>query len=154
MTHRRRGLSSSTLVALVGTLSVVGCGRRDMSPVTGRVTHEGRPVAAAVVQFIPSRGPMSAATTDADGRFRLRTFGTGDGALTGTHTVVVVPWVGAMDEPEKRPVVERSPPERADIPPVYRQAHTSPLVAAVISNRQNDFEFVLDAAEPALPRTP
>jgi len=140
--------------AVVAGFAALGCGRRDMGPVTGRVLHRGRPVASAVIQFIPRRGPMAAATTDAAGRFQLRTFGTGDGALTGTHTVVVVPWCGSDDTPEKRPIEEIVLPERPDIPPVYRQPHTSPLVAAVTARGPNEFEFQLDAEPPRPPRSP
>ena len=135
-------------------LVVAGCSRREMGPVSGRVTHRGQPVAAAVVQFLPSNGPMAASTTDAAGRFRLRTFGTGDGALTGTHSVVVVPWFDEMGAGENQPLEELVLPERPDIPAVYRQPHTSPLTADVTSRGPNEFEFALDAADPPQPRKP
>jgi hypothetical protein len=140
--------------AVAAGLVLAGCSRREMGPVTGRVTHRGQPVAAAVVQFLPSNGPMAAATTDAAGRFQLRTFGTSDGALTGTHTVVVVPWFDEMGAAENQLLEELVLPERPDIPAVYRQPHTSPLTAAVTSRGPNEFEFALDAANPPPPRKP
>jgi hypothetical protein len=140
--------------AVAAGIVLAGCSRREMGPVTGRVTHRGQPVAAAVVQFLPSNGPMAAATTDAAGRFQLRTFGTSDGALTGTHTVVVVPWFDEMGAAENQLLEELVLPERPDIPAVYRQPHTSPLTAAVTSRGPNEFEFALDAANPPPPRKP
>jgi len=140
--------------AVAAGLVLAGCSRREMGPVSGRVTHRGQPVAAAVVQFLPSNGPMAAATTDAAGRFQLRTFGTGDGALTGTHTVVVVPWFDEMGTAENQPLEELVLPERPDIPALYRQPHTSPLTAAVTSRGPTEFEFALDATDPPLPRKP
>lgn len=151
--RRWRRLALAACAAAAGLL-VAGCGRRAMGPVSGRVTHRGQPVAAAVVQFIPSNGPMAAATTDTGGRFQLRTFGTGDGALTGTHTVVVVPWFPGVGNAEKQPLEELASPERPDIPAVYRQPHTSPLTAAVTSRGPNEFEFALDADDPPPPRSP
>lgn len=64
-------------------------------PAAGRLLFEGRPVAAALVTFVPEarhlgRRCMAFGVTDAAGRFSLRTFGGfGDGAVAGVHRVRV-----------------------------------------------------------------
>ena len=61
-----------------------------MTPVTGVVTLDGKPVEGAAVMFMPKAGGRPATgTTDDKGRFELQTETAGDGALLGEHTVTV-----------------------------------------------------------------
>lgn len=76
-------------VGLVLVLLAAGCREKGppLVPVTGSVTESGRPLAGALVMFIPENGSPSGAKTDVQGRFELR-FGDGRrGALSGRHTV-------------------------------------------------------------------
>ena len=72
-------------------LSLVGC---DVSPrpvpVTGLVTYGGMPVAGAQVMFTPATGRPAEGTTDEQGKFKLTTTESGDGALPGAHQVTIV----------------------------------------------------------------
>jgi len=135
-----------TLVC-AGVLLAAGCGRQDMGRVAGRVTFQGRPVPDAVVNFLPTKGPMSAGKTDADGRFALNTFAKGDGALAGRCQVCIAPYV----EPPSPESLMKEPPRpaptidmRTDIPKAYRAPSTSPLTAEVQPGRMNSFEFALE----------
>jgi hypothetical protein len=72
----------------VVTSLLLGCGQR-LTPVTGRVTFEGQPLAGAEVKFLRAEGPPASGTTDADGRFTLST-GAQRGAARGSYAVSVV----------------------------------------------------------------
>ncbi|GAB6166712.1 hypothetical protein JCM19992_27120 [Thermostilla marina] len=93
----------SKIVGIAITLNVafwLGCGgsgdRPKTYPVEGTVTLNGKPVAGATVVFAPVVGGGSESTpqaaqgkTDANGRYVLSTFETGDGAMPGEYTVIV-----------------------------------------------------------------
>ena len=70
--------------------ALVGCGRRDLARVSGRVVFKGQPVANALVMFVPPAGPAAGAVTDAEGRYALRTGGAyGNWVFTGRCEVSV-----------------------------------------------------------------
>ncbi len=72
-------------------LVAVGCGRQGptLLPVSGVVTLDGRPVAEAGLIFTPvEEGPVASGSTDAQGRFQLRTVNE-FGAVAGEHLVTV-----------------------------------------------------------------
>jgi hypothetical protein len=88
--------SLSFLVAGFVGLVLCGCGNQSMAPVKGQVVFNGQPVKNAAVTFSPSGAPGQKETgkpgtgfTDEDGRFQLSTFSNYDGALLGTHAVLV-----------------------------------------------------------------
>lgn len=83
------GLASALAVCVLS-----GCGGPDTPPVAaagGVVTYKGAPVEGARIMFHPVEGGArtSYGTTDASGRFKMSTFGTGDGALLGRHKVAI-----------------------------------------------------------------
>jgi hypothetical protein len=93
---------AAVLLGVVGAL--VGCGppAAKLVPAAGRVTIGGRPAAAISVQFLPDdvpgeTRPTSFAVTDAEGMFQLKTYDGQDGAVEGSHTVLLV------DTTEERP---------------------------------------------------
>jgi hypothetical protein len=85
------------LTVLVACLLPCGCGGPGykLAPVSGRVTLNGKPLAAVQVSFQPSQegksepGPGSFGATDADGRYSLKTVTEppADGAVVGRHVV-------------------------------------------------------------------
>lgn len=94
--------SSATIVVLVA--GAVGCRPPEAKLVSaeGIVTIKGRPAADIMLQFVPdpqegALRPTSFAVSDADGRFRLRTYDGKEGAVEGEHTVVL------SDTLEERP---------------------------------------------------
>jgi hypothetical protein len=114
---------------------------------TGMVSHRGRPLAGALVNFaiqIPdAKRPdvvhthQAVAFTGPDGNFRLRTFREGDGAVAGTHRVRIA--IPVATEPTE-------PPRRAPasvIPQRYASFDSSGLTAEVNPAGPNRFEFTL-----------
>lgn len=74
---------------------VVGCGksggdRPETYPVNGVVTYKGLPVPDAQVTFSPEgQGQAAFGRTDAEGKYALTTFDSGDGAVAGRYKVAV-----------------------------------------------------------------
>jgi len=95
-------------VALV--LGCYGCNSSDVSLgiVNGKVTIDGKPLANAIVTFVPKQGGRAAlGTTDPDGNYQL-IYSTRKGALVGTHdvTIQVNPeGVGASTESQEAPSI-------------------------------------------------
>ena len=85
---------------------------RPTIPVEGQVLVGGRPAEGVQVFFHPhdaSQRGKPRGVTDAEGRFRLRTYQDGDGAPAGEYAVTVY-WPGP-DNPQV-PVEDRLPPDR------------------------------------------
>ena len=87
---------------LAGTgLMLSGCGETKpygVSPVSGRITMDGKPLADARVTFFPLRAaeantsqspPEAMGTTDAEGRYQLKTVFDDEGAAPGRNRVVI-----------------------------------------------------------------
>lgn len=96
---------------------IIGCGSSApmLVPAEGVVLIDGEPAADISVQFLPDEiegelRPTSYGVTDADGRFTLKTYDQGDGAVVGGHNVILV------DTLEERPAQgeEFSRPPRLD----------------------------------------
>jgi hypothetical protein len=113
------------------------------------VTYKGQPVAGAEVAFLPvgDDATLSAAsaTTDANGRYALRTFfSAGDevaGARPGEYRVTITKTElppGELD-PYKNPEIQR--PKHL-LPEKYADAKTSPERRTVEAKR-NVFDFTL-----------
>ncbi len=109
-----RATRAAMLVAAICSVGT-GCSRPDyeVAPVSGRVTMGGRGLAGVAVNFQPvskgpdqpNPGPGSYGTTDADGRFVLRTIeGDAEGAVVGTHRVRLRTKAPAQDPADDRAV--------------------------------------------------
>jgi len=82
------------LMSLLAAAAVCGCNRAgypDTTPVTGTVTYKGEPVEGATVQLTPNspEGKPANARTDAQGKFKMKTFQDDDGAVPGKYGVTV-----------------------------------------------------------------
>jgi len=120
--------------------------RKQVIPVTGRVLLDGVPVEAATVNFHSETEDLAAyGRTDADGRFRLTTYETNDGAVPGKHVVtikkVITNTVLNPDDPEAEPL---SSTEEWVIPERYSKKETSEQSAEVTEEGENDFTFELE----------
>ena len=91
------------LPLLCGLICVVsGCGERDRSvvPVSGVVKLDDKPLAGAIVAFVPMMqegyavGVASKGETDANGHFSLTTTDDRSGALVGEHSVRISTFKG------------------------------------------------------------
>jgi hypothetical protein len=98
-----KGISCVRLIVLGLGLLAAGCGGGPkVVPAEGVVKINGKEAGNIAIQFQPDGlkgglGPTSFASTDAEGKFRLRTSDGRDGAVVGTHLVILT------DELEDRP---------------------------------------------------
>ncbi len=130
----------------------------------GVVQHEGRPVDGAVVTFLAraeAGGELSAVgLTDSSGRFELKTYRPGDGAIAGSHRVSIekrslggaepdsgTPFA-TQQEYEAARAAEARPKPVSRIPPRYGSFESSGLTAEVTAKGPNDFVFKLDDSGP------
>jgi hypothetical protein len=74
-------------------LAIPGCGDSGPTivPVSGTMTFKGKPVANALVTFMPEHGRPSSAQTDDEGRFTLSYDREHEGVLVGKHKVWISP---------------------------------------------------------------
>lgn len=90
---REGGRRWAAVGASVVLLLVLGCGAPDDQPelgeVSGTITKGGEPLADAWVEFLPKEGRLSAARTDANGKYVLNYTYEAPGAKVGTHTVKI-----------------------------------------------------------------
>lgn len=97
----------------------------------------------AIVRFVPRNRPGASGVTDDDGRYRLSTKASFDGAFAGGHTVTVVPWLLGVGDAPTDPRLTAPPEDRKDIPEQYRVSYTTPLKADVVAGRENTADFEL-----------
>jgi hypothetical protein len=139
--------------------AICGCGsgHPNVVPVSGAVTYQGQPVSGAQVNFMaPGAARAAYGVTDAEGKFRLSTFGTDDGALIGSHIVTVakptetVTGAGmSADDPDggyaaAMAQAAKSPAVKSELPDKYANAQTSGLTAEVTQAGPNEFTFPLE----------
>ncbi|HBO46271.1 MAG TPA: hypothetical protein DD670_20565 [Planctomycetaceae bacterium] len=86
--RRHFGMSIWAVALLVG---LTGCSdRHSVAPVEGKVIYRNAPVKFGSVSFQPEVGPRATGRIQADGTFRLSTYGEHDGAILGRHRVRIV----------------------------------------------------------------
>ena len=156
----------SFLVFVVISYLLVGCSesieKRKMTPVSGKVLYQGKPVEGALVRFIADKLSISAsATTNAEGQYRLTTYDTDDGAVDGDHLVVIskldiTATNEALSDPAKAQEeylkmmsssgIKGAPPrasQKALLPAKYSDLKTSGLRRTVIAGEAASFTFDL-----------
>lgn len=134
------------LALLVVACLAAGCGGRNVAPVSGRVTLDGKPVAGVHVGFQPiavgkdqNAGGGSYAITDADGRFTLRLVeGDSPGAIVGKHRVEITTRTEANNATDLR--VKAADP-KAVIPAKYNR--NSALTFDVPAGGTDSADFAL-----------
>lgn len=138
-------------------LSLGGCGggndgRLPTAPVEVTVNYNGKPVEGAVVTFTTLEPPPAFGKTDAAGIAKLQTYEEGDGAILGSHTVMIVKqeFDGVIKEEadteseDYNPAPGASPiPKIKDLlPKKYALPGTTDLKAEVVKG-DNKFTFDL-----------
>jgi hypothetical protein len=126
------------IVALATIYTGCGSSKTPTAEVSGKVTYQGKPLAAGAVLFQPASGPAAKGEISPDGSFRLSTFGSHDGAILGTHKVGISCYApAAAKSPSQEPGLGKPL-----IPEKYLNFQTSGLTAEVTSDA-NHFEFEL-----------
>lgn len=152
-----------TFLGLLFLSSVLaGCGRRELLvPGEGVVTLDGKPVAGATVFLLSDGGESRTATakTEADGTFRLATYGA-DGIAPGNYRVIVgeakaapqddpQPTGGTLGSRERaawQKTSSRQTPGGLRIPRLYTDPSTTPLRCSVPF--QGELRLDLHATRP------
>jgi hypothetical protein len=145
----REALRRMVLLSLL--TATAGCGSDDgptLARVQGTVKHDNKPLANALVVFLPETpGALSASgTTDNEGYYQLMTRSPGDGVLIGKHRVTVM-----ARGPDQKLPEDQNPtglpggnfvPGDPLIPEKYFSPETSGLTAEVKSGKNTlDFEL-------------
>lgn len=130
------------VLIIAGVASLHGCGSRNPAThaVTGTVSYQGKLVEGAGVMFMPSSGRPASGRTDAQGRFTLRTYKDGDGAIVGENVVSISKMIPVPGDDAKDPMLKRM---SSVLPTRYATPTTSPLKATVSAAGPNDFTFEL-----------
>ena len=121
----------------VCSLLLAGCGEKapptlSVYPVEGQVIWNGKPLSGARVTFYPKdwktdkSNNYPTAITEAEGRYRLTTHNTGDGAPGGKYTALVI-------YNKLVPVGAGAMPGRNVLPKKYERPETSDLHVEVVS---------------------
>jgi hypothetical protein len=119
-------------------LLLAGCQSSRTQPVTGRVVFkDGTPLTGGWVMLESvdrAKTQGARAEIQKDGTFQLGTYGSSDGAIEGTHRVLILP---------PPPPVGASPAKAAVIHPRFRSFSTSNLECTV-GKAQNHFVFEVE----------
>ena len=147
-----------SILATVGIV-LTGCSnssRPPTYPVTGTVTMQGKPVAGAVITFVPTsnEGEAASAISDSDGKYALTTWRPGDGARPGEYRVKVSKQEQQTVDPskmvknlsieeEQKIYVESKkprPPAKSLIPSKYQDESSSGL-SHTVPNGSSTFDI-------------
>lgn len=128
-------LPSRVFLSIVLCLFVSGCGGPEgpeLVPVSGKILLDGKPVAGALVRFVPDSGPSSGGETNEQGEFSLIGPGSLPGAITGTHTVTVgCPYNPGQGSSPDGSTQAPSEGPGCSLPLKYSDVSTSGVTAAV-----------------------
>lgn len=132
-----------------------GCGKPEgpeYAKVTGTVTVDGKPAAGVNVTFHPdatkgTKGPVSAATTDDQGKFVLHGPGGKEGAVVGWYKVTVEcpPDPGMFSSPSGPTEEKSGPPKPKDcnVPKKYADITKTDLTFEVKAGQENTINIDL-----------
>jgi len=155
------GKLAASILVTVGIV-LAGCSNSSKPPtypVTGTVTWRGKPLAGAVITFVPTAadGEAASAISDSEGKYALTTWEAGDGARPGQYRVKLSKQDRATVDPskmvknltieeEQKIYVENKkppPPAKSLIPSKYQDDQTSGLVHTV-ENKPTTFDIKME----------
>lgn len=141
---------------------LIGCGSaasgppEPVFPVSGVITHKGKPVVGADVTFRNQEKKRAGfGRTDEEGRYQLTTFSQNDGAVEGKSVVTVAKYAEAVasapvadiDSEAYQPpgIGDNTGPAKVsgELPEKYSEGKSSGLFANVLSTGENKFDFEL-----------
>lgn len=135
MKHLRQTLILSLILAMIAAVAS-GCSkpRRELAPLTGKVTFEGKPLQFGSVTMEHSSGQPATAAIQSDGTFAMATIGEGEGAAVGKWRVRI--GCNEAQDPAKRPAPgQPAIPGKSLIPERYASFDLSGLVVDVRPGR-------------------
>jgi hypothetical protein len=140
-----------TLFLLLCAVAGAGCGGGEkVVSVSGKVTHNGKPVPGLVVSFVPQNATetgVSTGKTNEDGEYKLTVAKTGrSGAVVGTHKV----WVSVPRKPREKDKDQKNAPreaapqvsaEVAEVLRKYGRLETTPMTVEVTGGEPVDLKL-------------
>ncbi len=130
-------------------LGATGCNRGpQLTPVSGTVILDGKPIGGAGVMFQPvAGGPAASGVTDESGQFTLTTDPFGPGAVLGEHRVTVTKSTVLGIEFGESGDEEAGPPMNVEVqdavPTRYARPETSGLTQNVRQAQSNGYDLTL-----------
>jgi hypothetical protein len=125
-----------------------GCGKGSTSAVSGTATFDDKPLANAMITFIPqgeTQGSRATARTDANGKFTLVTPQGEKNIVPGEYKVVVSKFL----RPDGSELDPRTPPMKSDgresLPAIYSSELTSILKETVSPDKK---EYSIQLSTP------
>ncbi|RCS46370.1 carboxypeptidase regulatory-like domain-containing protein [Bremerella cremea] len=138
---------NAAVVCLLMTGCIQSNSNPSTSPVTGKVIHQGKAVEGATIQFLPSdpKNKVANAQSDAEGKYVLSTFETGDGAMPGKYKVTVRKLVSVQEGVQKDGENAGEPAyvNKDMLPKKYRSAGSTTLEYTVTADGENTFDIDL-----------
>ena len=143
-------LTPAILALIIGCTPSGPANRKPTKKTTVIVSYKNAPLEGATITFVP-QGPdptPAYGKTDAQGKAKMKTYVEGDGAVVGTHKVLIEKSesVGGqtvdVDSPQYDP---NAPPAKVKylMPQKYGNPGTSGLTAEVKETGPNEFTFDL-----------
>ncbi len=138
--RKRFVFSTATVACFALVFFVAGCSgekRLKTASVQGTITYKGKAVPQGSVMFQPENGPAATGNIN-NGKYVLKTYRDGDGAVLGSHKVTVI----SLEDQSGRLPEERNPLPPAIVPLKYSFADKSGLTAQV-EDKSNTIDFEL-----------
>jgi hypothetical protein len=137
-------IAAARLLSLYASLALLaGCASEPVGKVEGKVTLDGKPLAAGSILFNDQAGNAVRANLSPDGSYKVVTFDKA-GLPPGSYRVAISPTVVGSGE---TPLAGKPLPEAPAnlIPARYSDFKTSGLTAAVKAGANPPFEFALSS---------
>jgi hypothetical protein len=129
------------LLLILSTCFLLGCGPGgpDIASVEGTVTMDGKPLANAMVLFIPPEGRPAGARTNAEGKYELNFSGGRKGTMPGLNKVRISTQAEAYTDDSGK----SHPGSKETIPEQFNQL--SKLEFQVEPGKRNIADFQLES---------
>ena len=144
------GMPSSTpvalsLILLTVVVAVCGCSKPPhvLTPVSGKVTYNGKPLKFGCVKFQPETGQWSKGIIQPDGTFNMVTPSEGDGAAVGLNKVSITCFENQDPAKHKNGAGMGIVLGRSLIPKKYTSHHSSGLTVEVVDGNNEPIVFDL-----------
>lgn len=140
-----------SLIIISVSMTMSGCQKSDLFPVTGILTLDGKAVENATINFVPVAGGPGAAVaeTDANGAFTLRLLmGGKNGAIPGDYVVTANKIesvdLGRMERDVNDPSkMVHGLDSRNALPEIYGDPEKSGLKATIVAGKNAPIELHL-----------
>ena len=134
-----------SVILLAVAVVITGCGKPPhvLTPVSGKVAYNGKPLRFGCVKFQPKKGQWSMGIIQPDGTFKMVTSGEGDGAAIGMNKVSITCFENQDPAKQKNGKGMGMVLGRSLIPKKYTLHDTSGLTVEVVDGDNEPVVFDL-----------